>query len=1255
MALAVLATAPGAWRDAGAVSVIKGTSWFPIGPAPISPAFGGVASGRVAVVAVNPSNADDVWIGAASGGVWRTVNAGLDWVPISDSTEALAVGAIALDGCAGTGCSRIYVGTGENSLRRDTLHGRGLLVGTPNADQFPPYLWVLKGGTVFDLASIVKIALDPTTSGLTKRIYVAVSSGVTASATESTVTAPAPPLGFGIYQSDNNGDTWTKLAIPGTGSSKPTDLEMDPMNGNLLFAGFLGKGIFKGVRDPLTNTFTWCPLNSGTGTAVCGGTSGSLPDATTAPFDFVEIALKHNAGPNATLYAMFGNCTDPICYFCNPPIYKSTNGGGHWTLRNAAAPIGYSRYTHVLTIDPANDDHLFYGGLGLYRSLNSASNFDSDGNGTDDDMGSVPGNQLHPDQHDIVFASPGNGCVVQQCNVPGNNCRLYAVDDGGVYVSNDSGCTWTSRNDGLQVTGFQSIAASSLTARVLGGTQDNGTLMFAGSSTWAYKTGGDTNGTILDLDDGMKMYDVVQGGPLCSPERVVDRSTDGGSMWSVGFASGATEPAAFYPPLVQDPSPPHPLYFGTNRLYQGTTDGTGFVDVSGVLGGTGTFYADIQRTNVITAIGIAPSNPNRIYIGHYDGQIFVTSSPCPGLGCWTPVGGAAHGLPSSVPATWIAVDPSNADVAYVAFSGFYSGAHVYKTTNGGGLWTPAAGSGTTMLPSVPADSIAIEPSEPLNVWVGLDGNTTRKTVYRSSDGGVSWVPFGNGLPNAPVYELAIIEREVTPGNRVGQVFAATHGRGAFVLTQPFLTNYEGWVDGGIWDIPVYGSGFQANESCTMQILQSDGTICAQGAIDARGGTIQTDATGRLVTSNGGFYIDQQVAWGCFNGNCVNSTPIAECNDDANGDGIPDLVSTILVHCGGLTGIDKILGCPQQNNPPSSVLGLDQIVGGPVASVANAGAWGSTRAATNAVVAPPAGIAQAFQLLPAVQARDGSTRLLCAVTVPYTTGEADDAVLKRAAEAVNTDPECAQSGVAAQVSGSPGPDPEDIFAAARLSLSGPAVNGGELLVSLRGAPGSTTGTCFHFDNLGVPVANLLQILKLDFETAPGGALGGRVRLAESTPLGSCEIDVPTSPGESDAKIAAAVQAEFLAPGIPGPHPRCPANSNPRDFLVHGGRALVGVIVSGLTVCVDDAGVGFAVVPDETCFTDADCDDGNPCTKDACDTRTGVCVRSILPDGSSCDDKNPCTEGSVCRAGQCGVPVICNDGNLCTVDRCDPASG
>ena len=243
-------------------AAIEGDTWLPIGPAPIDGFFAGGVSGRASAIAVNPENPDDVWIGTADGGVWHSLDSGVNWEPMSDREAALSIGAIALQDCNSESCSTIYAGTGENAIRRDTYYGGGLLIGSVSGDvEFPSFGWVLRKGDPFDFThgSINDVVVDPTTSGSETRIFVTLSSGVTVSATEATLTAPNPNGGFGLYKSEDRGVSWSKLTVSGQAGAKPSDLEMAPDDEDILYAGFLGRGAFKSTD----NGDTWCPLNEG--------------------------------------------------------------------------------------------------------------------------------------------------------------------------------------------------------------------------------------------------------------------------------------------------------------------------------------------------------------------------------------------------------------------------------------------------------------------------------------------------------------------------------------------------------------------------------------------------------------------------------------------------------------------------------------------------------------------------------------------------------------------------------------------------------------------------------------------------------------------------------------------------------------------------------------------------------------------------------------------------------------------------------
>jgi photosystem II stability/assembly factor-like uncharacterized protein len=1114
-------------------SVIKGINWFPIGPADYQDGqtYGDSrvhASGRATIIAVNPANPNDVWLGTAGGGVWHSTNGGVNWLPMSDDQASLAIGSIALDSCSANGCAVIYAGTGENGIRRDTYYGMGLLIGSTSGGEFPQFGWNLVGGNLFKFASITNVVLDPSTSGGSKVIYLSVSSGVTASATESTVTAPPPPQGYGIYKSTNQGSSWTHLTVAGSGTAQSTDLVMDPQSNTTLYAGFLGKGIFK-TTDGGAH---WCPLNPGIALPPGCKKATGLPDPGTTTFDSVRLAIRHpSAASPAVLYAILGNCPDPIGNgpvfggYCSSPLYKTTDDGKTWTQVNTAVPTGFSRYHQALTIDPSTDSTIYFGGATLSKSIDSGQTF------------TAMGANVHPDHHDLVFPDPTN------------LSSMYNVNDGGFAFSGDGGNTWTSGNSDLQITEFQSLSFSPLTASIIGGSQDNGTNIWIGTRIWNHSDDGDSGSTVMDLDDVMTMFDVYVS---VDPRR----STDGGVCcgWpSIVNGLTTSDPASFYAPIVEAAAAPHNLYFGSNRLYQSTDKGNSWQAVSPVLGGTSPVFPDIGVSNVITAIAVAPSNGNRIYVGYYDGEMFVTNSACTTTACWTSIGGAAKGL-LNAPITRIAVDPKNANVAYATYSGFSTGAHVFKTTNGGSTWAPA----NSGLPAIPTNTITVENSTTL--WVGTDDG-----VYQSTNAGSSWIKYGTGLPHVPVYEIAVDTVR-------GRLYAGTHGRGTFILTQPFLTNFEGWVNNDIWDVPVYGNGYVATltnpvgSACTMQIIQQNGAVCATSTTDAMGGTISFDASGEIVTSKNSFYNGKPVAWACFNGSCIAGKTIAQCNPPGNP------ITSVTINCGGEVGIDHILGCPAQANPPSSILGLS---GMPAPGPAPGPGPGPAPPTPGSEPLPAAN----FDVIPAVQGRNG-VQVLCTANVALQPGTKTDAALLNTRDAVNSTPACQQSGVKAEVRGIP-PGPvkgEDLQGSPpNLRLHAPSAVGGQLFTAIHTAPGSATSTCFDVAGIGSPLRNQVAVMKVDLETAAGGAAGGDVTVREASSLGACTMKVHTDPGESAAQIANDLAKAFQAPGVPGPA-TCPSSQNPRD-ITPDGTSIISVVASELRVCNTDRNLGILIGPKE----------------------------------------------------------------------------
>ncbi len=1112
---------------------ISGGIWRPIGPGRIQGFFSGGATGRATSIAVNPMNGEQVWLGTAQGGVWYSANGGVDWRPISDDEPALAIGGIAVGACSPTGCDKVYAGTGENAIRRDTYYGRGLLVGTLEGSE---YTWEMRFGPVgadFVLGSINDVVLEPGTAGPAAHIWVTVSSGVTTSATESTLTAPEVSSGFGIYETSNEGLTWFKVSIPGSDGYKPTDLKLVPGPPHQLYAGFLDRGIFKSDDGGVT----WCPLNPGIPVTGCTPAMG-LPDPTTTVgrFDHVEIAVSGGLG--STVYATLGQCPDRLFANCIPHLYRSTTSGAMWTLQRpgttgaattSSDPLrGYSRYTHALAVSPTNPNTVVAGGIRLFRSTDGGVTFSPFDSVDPAIVAADPAYsaRLHSDHRDFVF-------------YPGNSARGYDSSDGGFahVLVND----WTPRNRDLQITGFQSIAASSLSHRVIGGTQDNSAINWQGGRLWKdYRCCGDAGFTVIDRTNAMKLYAGNNYGQ-------VKYSPDGGANWCTsmgGVFMSNIEPRAFYAPIVQGPS--NTLYYGTNRLYRGSFDSTPCRGSNSPLSWTpisdrvtDPLDPSVQDeiwggADVLTAI--AESESGRIWIGYYSGKVFYSDAPCAGGGCWTDV---SSGLPTR-PVTRIAAHPTDPETALVAQTGFNSASdNLWRRVPdiSGHIWIQSA-SGLPV--GVPVNTVHYEPGFPNIMWLGLDGNLTRNTIFRSTDGGVNWVAHSNGLPNVPVYEIALEPVR-------GQAFAGTHGRGAFVLGVSQLLPWERWRDGSLRDLMIFGHHFEPGIGCTMDIMLMDGTPCSSSSSDARGAEISTDADGSLVTELQGSFMDSPAVWACLNGMCAGGVPLEQCDSAQNP------IDTVQVSCGQNTvALEKLNGLSVLSDPPGTTLLLD------------GSGFQESRMTSGS-----------FDLTAAMHSADGATASICTVQVPLMPGETDDEIVTRAHDLINASADCTGAAVEAILQVNEETGDEDVFpGATSLTMKATGMQGTQMINALHAGPGHATGVCFSIAELGVPMLSQLTGVELRFETGLNGAAGGTITIGEQSNLGACGVSVVNQGGEDAATIAASLATAFQTPGIPGPHPGCPSDVNPRD-VVAVGDTLQLVFATGVKVCIDDPEVGFSL--------------------------------------------------------------------------------
>lgn len=1073
----------------------QGPRWTPLGPNLIveSQAWGArvPATGRINVVAANPYNPfGDVWVGSAGGGVWNgAVYPSIHWQPMTDLLGSLAVGSLALDSCDKSRCETVWVGTGENGIRRDTQYGRGLYRGT-YASGDGVYNWFKVGGDLFDHGSITRVVLDPSTAdGKGKRLYLAVSSGQTSNSTHSTVTT-LPTGGFGIYRSLNGGDSFEKVL---DAEAPATDLEIDPLSPRTVYAAFQGKGIWR----------------SGDGGSTWEQIVNGIPASKYTDADWPEIALFHSPLMlKAVLYAVLGGCPHPhlkspgVPTYCSPVVYRSDNDGADWLeVYSGISPpppkgtplTSYTPYTHALTLHPTDPNTLWYGGINLYKSTNGGVSWTT-----------VGASRLHPNHHQVQLFPTD----LSPTGIAG-----YDVSDGGLYLG-DGENEWNGEaQNGLGVALMQSLDRSPLLDLLLGGALSNGTNLHLGVDVWQHADDGGTASATLDRNDSEYLYDAAVGGPArrCSgPGYCLHSWSSSGS----GFNEGVN--ISWFPPLVQSRAlgaGEYPLFIAGRTAYRSLDDAATWVPITPTspLGGNQTYPELANIINPVTAIAISPTNPNRVYLGYYGGQVFTTANALSSLPVWL---SASSGLPNR-PVTALAVSPGDEQLVLATFAG-PSTHSVYRSDNAGTSWASFDDSWDGELAPDSANALAFEGNEPYAVWVGTDTG-----AYRRDSAGAVAAPWTRslGLPRAAVYAFRWSDDNA-------RLYAATHGRGVWMYgALPTAEAYQEdcCSNGSLYtpqpSISLVAAGFDPNlPFCSLTLVQGTTACAAASYLDGDGAVLSTDSEGYLVASRPPAYEKRRMSWACTGGACAGGLTTSGC-----------AMSSIIVQCGDRTVRTSVHVAQNASNPVSTVFSLGNH--------------------------PTRG---AFSLVPMLKRRDGLSSDLCGVYVAYLPNESELSVLNRAASAVNASTICGRAGVTAQViGGSPAGVSEDgIPSPYRLKLSAPSQNGVQLVtkVIFSGAVGMGV-TGYGNRKTGSEVVPRL--------TFGGLAQGGDLTFTIISPLGQDTCVIHTDPGDSAidiiSKIEIGMNGRDLGGGLPiggggpsPPRPRGLLTSNERvDFpYTHG---------------------------------------------------------------------------------------------------------
>lgn len=651
--------------------------WKPLGPF-VNPQGNQAGIGRVNDVTFHPTEVNEIWMGTPAGGAWRTTNYGESWTCMTEYLPGLGVSDIEFDP---NNPEVIYIATGDRDAG-DT-YAFGIMKSIDGGQSWNTT------GLSFNLAQNVrgnKVLVDPRNSN----IVIAATSN-------------------GIYRSEDAGVNWIKTS---NGSTNYSSMERNPENFDVLYASAYQGSSFIRSND---GGLTWEAITDGLSGAN-GARRGQIalteanPDVVyiiycTQQFGLQGIFKSIDAG--LSFEEMTDESTPNI--LANSPQGAGTGGQGWYDLAIAASPD--------------DENELYVGGVNIWKSTDGGQDWE-----LNTYWQNFPGfSYSHADHHWLAFHP-----VTRD---------LWNGNDGGVFITQDQGQTWSDFNADFNITQYYRLAVSQTNPDViLGGAQDNGTDLFtAGNGIWRDVNGGDgMNNAISPTNDNIMIVSSQYGG--------MRRSTNGGaSFGSVGNLP--TGSGAWITPFEFDPTDPEGLtvYAGFQSLYKSVNGGGAWTIVQSPYNGANLEIVHISKANRDHLI---IGDPRSLYLTRNGGDT------------WSNIGSQLNGTIS-----WVETHPEEPGRIWVTLAGFSAGNKVMYSDDFGQNWTNISGN----LPNVPVNCVEFEDGSDNRVYVGTDIG-----VFYKDDFTDKWQDFNIGLPAVIIDELEIQYSE-------NVMRAATYGRGVWEI------------------------------------------------------------------------------------------------------------------------------------------------------------------------------------------------------------------------------------------------------------------------------------------------------------------------------------------------------------------------------------------------------------------------------------------------------------------------------------------
>ena len=681
-------------------------------------------SGRIAALDVVPVDPLTVYVGAASGGVWKSVDGALTFKAIFDD-HPQSIGALKIDP---SNHDTVWVGTGEPWVRNTVSVGFGVYKTTDAGDN-----WTHVG--LEDTERISTIRIDPTDGDV---VYVC-ATGHLWNANEER----------GVYKTTDGGETWEKILYvdEDTGCA---DIDLDPQDPRILYAA-----MWQYRRYP--DFFESGGPGSGLYKSSDGGESWQRLEGGLPAGELGRIAVAVAPSRPSTVYATVEAKEDA-------GLYRSDDVGETWKKVNGARTmLTRPFYFSELVVDPKDFRRVYKPALTTVVSTDGGESFSSLLGGFG--FGGGP----HGDHHALWIN-------------PNNPHEVLLGTDGGLYVSYDRANNWRHVRT-LPISQFYHVAHDSKWPyNVFGGLQDNQSWIAPSRKTggirnqdWRLVGTGDGFWVFADQEDPDILYTEYQGGQLLRVH------LDLGEVKSIKpFPEAGQADLRFNwnAPIHMSPNDPKTIYYGSQFVHRSRDRGDTWETISPDLttddpqrqrqlqsGGITNDNSTAENNTTIYSISESPKDGQVIWTGSDDGLIYVTRD---GGKEWTNVVGNVPDVPEFTWVSSITAGLHDEGTAFVTFDGHRSGdmgIYVYRTDDFGASWT-----------SLVTDDIEgyawVVKQDPVNSDLLYLG--TEQGLYISLDGGAKWARFKENLPKVAVHDIVIHPTE-------HDVILGTHGRGIYII------------------------------------------------------------------------------------------------------------------------------------------------------------------------------------------------------------------------------------------------------------------------------------------------------------------------------------------------------------------------------------------------------------------------------------------------------------------------------------------